>query len=313
MDGNIWLGLYDAYVYYKISSVDGSILGGPYSVGNTPYGALVDKYGYLWGSSLGSSLLKMNTSDPSDTTTYYVPNTYGIALGYDSLGNTLVYCGYNSPWVVFNSSTETYSTPAASIITTLGIATDSEGNIVGGDNGDGSVAKFAPNGSTIWYVSGQVNSEVRGIVVDSDDNIWAIHRDTSKICKYNGTDGSYLGVYDSGLYPYTYSDATGIGLMSSVVVGTWDVIFDSEAIDTQWDLVNWTSYETENTSLIVKVRSSNDQVAWSPWETVTNGISLGSTPVGQYLQIEVTMKIISGDESPILYDLKVKGTCATEE
>ena len=101
--------------------------------------------------------------------------------------------------------------------------------------------------------------------------------------------------------------------MGSVVVGIWDVIFDSEAADTQWDIANWTSYENENTSLIVKVRSSNDQVAWSPWETATNGITLGSTPVGQYLQIEVTMKIISGDESPILYDLKVEGTCATEE
>jgi streptogramin lyase len=170
LDGNIWLGLYDTQQYYKIDSDDGSILGGPYSVaGHSPYGALVDKYGVLWGSNGGSNILKMNTLNPAEYTIYSVPGIYGLTVGYDSLGNTLVYCGYNYPFVVFNSSTETYSYPVDSFDTTLGVAVDSQGNIVVGSYYDGDVAKYAPDTTIIWQVSGQLNTEVRGIVVDSND------------------------------------------------------------------------------------------------------------------------------------------------
>ena len=40
-----------------------------------------------------------------------------------------MYCGGNYPFDVFNSSSETYSSPAPTLFGTLGIATDSEGNI----------------------------------------------------------------------------------------------------------------------------------------------------------------------------------------
>jgi streptogramin lyase len=192
LEGNIWLGLYNDYEYYKLSPVDGSILGGPYYVGSSPYGALVDRYGYLWGSTLSGTLLKLNTHNTTDYHNYYVPSTYGIALGYDSLGNTLVYPGGNSPYVIFNSSTGSYSYPPNQLFYSLGIATDSKGNICTGSSSDGSMAKFAPDGTVLWYVPGQVYSEVRGVAVDSEDNVWAIHRDMSKLCKYNGTTGAAM-------------------------------------------------------------------------------------------------------------------------
>ncbi len=314
LEGYIWLGCYGAHTYYKLDPDTGAVLAGPYSVGShTPYGALVDKYGYLWGSSLSSNILKMNTSDPSDYTTYSVPSTYGIALSYDSLGNTLVYCGGNYPYVVFNSSTETYSSPVDSFDYTRGIAVDSQGDITFGSASDGTVAKYSPDGVTIWEVAGQVISEVRGIVVDSDDNIWAIHRDESKLCKYDGTDGTHLGVFDAGLHPYTYSDATGLGFASSVASGTWDVIYDSGAADTQWNKVTWNADVPTDTNLAVKIRSSNDGAAWSPYEDATNGGTLTSTPNGRYISIKVTMKSTSPDNAPILYDLTLDGTCAAGE
>jgi hypothetical protein len=311
LDGNIWLGLYDTHQYYKIDGDDGSILGGPYYVGShTPYGALVDQYGYLWGSSLSSNILKMNTSDPSDYTIYSGASTYGIALGYDSVGNTLVYVGYNSPYKIFNSSSETFSDPIDYFDSTLGVAVDSQGNIAVGSYIDGDVAKYAPNNTIIWQVTGQVNSEVRGIVFDSDDNIWAIHRDTSKLCKYNGTNGDYMGVYDAGLYPYTYSDATGIGYSASLNSGKWTVIHDSQAPGTSWDYISWSSDVPEDTSLTVEVRSSEDQISWSPWEESENSVNLISTPAGRYIEIKVTFIAPVEEESPILYDLTITGTCS---
>ncbi len=313
LDGNIWLGCYEIGDYYKLSGVDGSILAGPIDVSpHTPYGSLVDKYGFLWGSGYSSNgVLRLNTSSYDvELYGYGTVYMYGMAIGYDSIGNTLVYLGGNSPFLIFNSSTEAFSSPIDSFDSSLGVAVDSHGNIVVGSSSDGGIAKYAPDTTIIWEVPGQVNSEVRGIVVDSEDNIWAVHRDTSKLCKYDGTNGSYLGVYDAGRYPYTYSDATGIGYAGSVSVGTWDVIFDSEADDTQFDIVSWTSYKPEGTSVEVTVRSSVDEMAWSPWETVTNGNPLTSTPNGRYLQILTTMQMPTDGESPILYDLTVEATCA---
>jgi len=53
---------------------------------NTPYGALVDKKGILWGASLTTNLLKLDTKTNTklnvyDHSTYGV--NYGIAMGYD--------------------------------------------------------------------------------------------------------------------------------------------------------------------------------------------------------------------------------------
>jgi len=311
LEGNIWLGLYNNYEYYKLNPVDGSILGGPYYVGSSPYGALVDRYGYLWGSTLSGTLLKLNTHNTTDYQNYYVPSTYGIALGYDSLGNTLVYPGGNAPYVVFNSSTESYSYPPNQLFYSLGIATDSKGNICTGSSSDGSMAKFAPNGTVLWYVPGQVVSEVRGVAVDSEDNVWAIHRDMSKLCKYNGTNGAAMGVFNAGYQPYTYSDATGLGFMTSVSVGTWNVIHDSQASDTQWNKISWTSAEPNGSSITVKVRSSNDQMNWSSWEIAMNNGMLTTTPPGRYLNVVVTFQKDIEAEPPILYDLSIDGTCAS--
>jgi len=312
LDGNIWLGLYDTQQYYKIDSDDGSILGGPYSVaGHSPYGALVDKYGVLWGSNGGSNILKMNTLNPAEYTIYSVPGIYGLTVGYDSLGNTLVYCGYNYPFVVFNSSTETYSYPVDSFDTTLGVAVDSQGNIVVGSYYDGDVAKYAPDTTIIWQVSGQLNTEVRGIVVDSNDDIWTVHLYSNKICKYDGTNGDPLGVYNTGLSPYTYSDAAGLGYSGSINSGKWTVIHDSQAASTIWDQILWNADVPEGTELIVKVRSSEDQSTWSPWEEAENGVDLSATPDGRYIEIEVTFKAPVGEDSPVLYDLTVDGTCAS--
>jgi len=299
--------------YYKLDSDDGSILGGPYTVsGHTPYGALVDKDGYLWGSNGGNNLLKMNTSNPAEYTVYSGAGIYGLALGYDSLGNTLVYCGYNNPFKVFNSSTETFSNPVDSFDQTLGVSVDSQGNIaVGAWSGanEGDVAKYAPDTTIIWEKEAQVNGEIRGIVFDSNDNIWAIHREESKLSKFDGTDGTYLGVYNTGRYPYTYSDATGIGYSGSVNSGKWTAIHDSQAAATMWNSVSWNSDEPAGTSITVKVRSSEDETNWSPWETVTSGDPLSATPDGRYIEVEVTMKITSGEVSPIVYDLTIDGTC----
>ncbi len=312
-EGNVWLGLYNEQAYYKLSGVDGSILEGPISVSpNTPYGAAIDKHGILWGSSLNYNLLKLDTKTKEtrvyDHSSY--GSDYGIALGYDDNNNTHVYQAedaYGNTFIEFNSSSETFSTPAVLKFPCLGIATDSKGNIFASNYYTGEVTKFAPDGSVIWSAGAQVNSEARGTVVDSNDDVWIIHREASKLSKFSGSDGAPLGVFNTGLYPYTYSDATGLSLRNSIgAFGTWTVDFDSEEESMPWGTVSWNASEPAGTSVTVEVKSSNDGNTWSSWETAVNGAPLGSTPDGRYLQIRTTLQITSGEISPVLYDLSVE-------
>jgi hypothetical protein len=314
-NGNLWLGLYNAQAYYKLSGVDGSILAGPISTpGHTPYGSLVYKYGILWGASLDYDLLKLDTNTNTFLGTYTLPDlSYGIALGYDNAENTIVYLGgrWYSTFVKFNSSSEIATTPAELQYEVFGIATDAQGNILAGHGSNGEMNKFAPNGSLIWHANAQIASHIRGTVVDSNGDVWALHLNDNKMAKFDGQTGAPLGVFNTGSYPYTYSDAAGLGYSSSVLSGKWNVVHDSFAPGTIWGTISWNSDEPEGTSITVKTRSSEDQITWSSWENVLNDITLITTPPGRYIEIEVTMKITSGDVSPILYDITIEGTCAS--
>jgi len=311
LEGNIWLGLYNSQVYYKLSGEDGSVLEGPVNVSpNTPYGSLVDRYGVLWGASLGGTLLRLDTSTLDvQVLNHGFGTDYGIALGYDASGCTRVYqasySGYT--YIEYDSCAGTFSTPAEVQYGVLGIATDTNGNIAASNYGTGEVSKFAPDGSLIWSAPAQVSSEARGTQVDRNNDVWVIYRDADKLAKYSGEDGSPLGVFNTGREPYTYSDATGIGyLMSAGLVGSWNVVFDSETEDAPWGVVSWHASEPAGTSITVKARSSNDGTTWSAWETAQNNIELATTPPGRFLQVQAAFRRDSGDITPILYDLKVE-------
>jgi len=326
LDGDIWLGCYNEQAYYKLDGNDGGLLEGPISVsGHTPYGALVDKHGILWGASLGNNMLRLDTSDNSvqilnhnNAEDGYYGSNYGIAIGYDESDNTQVYLGSNSgyTYIQYNSLTDTFSTPAEIHYAVRGVATDADGNIIAGAASNavinlGGAAKFAPNGSLIWMAPTQVGaSETRGTVVASDGNVWLVHVYADMISKINGVDGTPMGAFDSGIGPYTYSDATGVGFSGSISSGTWTTIYDTGADNTELGPVSWSADVPAETTLTVRVRSSNDQATWSPWETISSGVGFSTTPDGRYLEIDVSMKS-SGENSPILYDLTVDSGCSS--
>lgn len=322
LSGDLWLGLFNAQQFWKVNSSDGSVLGGPYAANGSPYGALVDKNGILWSASLSSYLIRLDTNAATPVGVTFshsqYSSNYGLALGYDSSDNTRVYLGSSAgyTYIQFDSSTNTFSTPAYPTISmrTLGIATDSDGNIVVGNYySPYNTVKMQPDGTLIWNSPAQVYSEVRGSVVDSDDNVWQIHRAAHQLSKFAGTNGASLGSFNTGQYPYTYSDATGIGLRTSISVGTWNVAYDSGNDLTEWGTVSWNALEPDDTSITVRARSSTDQAAWSPWESAMNGTPLSTLPDGRYIEVEVKFTSTSGDAEnpPVLYDLTLSGEGGT--
>lgn len=311
-DNNIWLGLYNSKNYYKLSSVNGTILAGPIDVSpNTPYGALVDKSGILWGASLTTNLLKLDTNTNNKLNVYdhsaYGIN-YGIALGYDAGDNTHVYLAApgGNTYIEFNSATGAFSIPATVKFASYGIATDPIGNIFASNLATGAVSKFAPGGSVIWSAPAQVTAEARGTVVDSKNNVWVIQRDANKMSKFNGSNGGALGVFNTGREPYTYSDATGLSVRNSVVqTGSWTVIHDSGFAGTAWGRASWNGFVPTGGAIEVRVRSSETitSLQGATYQPVTNGNDFSAT--GRYIEIETTLRKSPDDRSPVLYDLTI--------
>jgi hypothetical protein len=171
----------------------------------------------------------------------------------------------------------------------------------------------APDGTTLWNVPLPAGGGwPYGTIVDSNGDVWTVSLFDWTMTKFAGSDGTALAVVPTGRDPYTYSDATGLGLRTSFPTGTWTVVFDGLSPDLDWlgAFILWSSDEPQDTSVTVRVRSSNDQITWSNWEDVSNGAGLTATPPGRYLQIEVSLRISAGEVSPVLYDLTVIPACA---
>ncbi len=308
-DGNIWVGLYNDYSYYELSSSNGAIASGPINVyPHTPYGALVDRDGILWGASLSGNLLRL------DTKTHAVKiydhwqygSNYGIALGN---GHIYLASQWGYSYIEFDPSTESFSIPATTKFASLGVAVDRDGNIIVG-NSSGGAAKFAPDGSLIWSASPQPGtSEVRGVVVDADNDVWLVHRADNCISKHRGTDGAPLGVLPTGAEPYTYTDATGLAFRTNTTkTGTWNLVKDSGTSGLRWGTVSWNDYVPSGASVEVKVRTadSTESLPLATYQPVANGVEFSSS--GRYIQIQVRLTANTNGDSPILYDLTVESS-----
>ena len=89
------------------------------------------------------------------------------------------------------------------------------------------------------------------------------------------------------------------------------VDFDGGREDLPWigSVVSWSSEEPKGSIVSVRVRSSNDQVNWTEFVDVTNGLQILADILGQYLQIQTTLQNVGGSASPILFDLTIEPSC----
>ena len=297
-DGNIWVGLYSARQYWKISASDGSVLAGPVNTtGNqTPYGCLVDAQGRLWSAGLSNLLGELNTNTNTWTGTHASSwSNYGIALG-----NNKVYLGNTTQQ--YNPATNTFSLFGGGV-GTLGLSVDGNGDII---LGSGGARKYTPAGGLVWSTVGPGASDTRGVVPDQNNDVWIVNRGSNNVQKFRGTDGTFLGTLPVGREPYTYSDATGFAARNvTTPTGTWTVTKDSGDTGTLWNQVSWNDLVPGGASVVVKVRAADTVggLSLQPYTTVSNGGNPGVT--GQFIQIQARLTANSDDDSPILYDLTV--------
>lgn len=310
-DGNIWVGLFNRREYYKISSVDGSVLSGPIATTGslTPYGCLVDGDGILWSASLSSRLGILDTNNNTwlDTLTFS-GSSYGIAIG-----NGKVYLGnsgrdfreYDPKMPDDNDPTTGTFTLAPLSNSNFGLSVDGEGFIVGGTS---NVTRVDAAGNRLWLTSNPGSSSI-GVIPDSKNNVWAVNLSSHNVTKFDKVTGNVLLLKPVGRNPYTYSDATGIAARTVTdPTGIWTVIGDGGAPDTIWDKVSWNT-EPEGqvptgASITVSVRAANTspELALLPFTPVTNGTN-NLAISGRFIDVRTVLRPNDQNESPILSDL----------
>ena len=300
-DGNLWAGTFStSRAYYKFDQA-GNLLLGPIGTSASNYGCAVDADGTLYGATLGSTMVELDTNAGTHTINRTNQLNYGIVLGNDRvyLGSTLQ---------GFNPATNTFQSSIA--FSGTGVAVDGDGAVWFGTS---FLRKF------VTTVTGDLNTTpvcsvgtlgARGPIVGKGGHIWTINTGSDSVSQYD-SDCNFISTIPVGRDPYTYSDATGFGARNQTdPIGVWTIINDGGAADTDWDKIDWNNEAQGNippgASITVEARSANAQVdlgseAYSP---VINGMT-GIPLAGQFIQVRVTLRPGDNDESPVLSDLSI--------
>jgi streptogramin lyase len=313
---NLWAGTWNSQTYYYIDGSTGVITRSVdvSSLNHHAYGAVIDGNGILWSS--GQAYNHVLRLDPSTDAISTLPivwpppfshiSHFVYGLGIDQLGHLFISGWDQSRLSRVDVTTGVQEWDKSGPYQGRGVACTSDNDVWVASTADDKVYRYDNDGNLIIGIT--VGNGPTGVAVDAAGKVWACNLNDETIVRIDPVTNLVdltKTILGSGGH-YSYSDMTGIVARTvTTKLGTWTVRHDGGIADTPWGTVSWGSSVPAGTSISVQVRSSNDQATWSGWESVTNGVPLSSTPAGQYLEIEATLQITSGEVSPILYDLTV--------
>jgi hypothetical protein len=307
VNGNLWAGTYIGRDYYKFNQA-GVQLAGPISTGITSYGCAVDADGTLWGASLGSSLVELNTNTETHTINRTLQGNYGIALG-----NERVYLG--STLHAFNPATNTTQLSVA--FSGTGVAVDGDGAVWFGTP---TLRKFTSDasGDLITTPACSVSTQGgRGPIVGKGGRIWTINTSFNSVSQYD-SDCNFISTVPVGRTPYTYSDATGFGARNQTdPTGIWTIINDGGDTGTEWDSMAWNTEAQGSVpvgaSITVEARSADLEASLGleAYVPISNG-GVGLGLIGKFIQVRITLRPNLADESPVLSDLEISTAADTD-
>lgn len=218
--------------------------------GKCHYGAIGDKYGFVWTVGNGEvRSYSYNSGAITEEATGSVPSSYGIGID----NNQTIWVG---DWVAgatgahkVNRNTtgnitsiQSCSTPPAPFCSGLaansGIAADGTtplGNVWVAGYSTNKVSRFQTDGT--FVTNYDVGTTPHGVAIDFDNNAWVVNLDggspTGTVLDPSGcggagsvtklkSDGTYIATYATcGNDPYNYSDMTGFrSIPTSMSIGT---------------------------------------------------------------------------------------------
>lgn len=312
-DGNIWAGAYGTARYYKIDGRTGEILNGPngLAVNHNPYGAVIGADGILWSASGTTNILRLDTR--TNATSFVYPGHITYGLGINGQTGRLYVSGWSDSKL---SQIDTTVVPpylecrVNAPYQSRGVAVTSDGDVWTAGSYYGTVTRWRTStisGCPEPVATISVGNTPTGVAVDDQGKVWVVNYGDEYIHRIDpATNTVDLSKRIVGGYHYGYSDMTGvIARTVTTRTGTWTTTYDSRVLDRPWGSVHWSGSEPAGTRIAARVRSSNDPLHWSAWEDAENGRMLRTTPPGRFVQIQATLQRLTGEESPVLYDLSL--------
>ena len=308
--GNLWAGTHDSMWYYSIDGETGAILRAidVSTVNHMAYGAAIDSRGILWSSGYKDSgeqnLLRLDPTDGSFTKTVVDFHSYGIAP--DRNDHLFVSGHQESVLTRWNLLTGKQDWKISVGANPRGIAITDDNDVWVVNSGVNSLTRLSNDGILRAVIP--VGPTPTGVAVDANGKVWVCGTGDDYLRRIDpATDRVDLATRVAGAH-YGYSDMTGtIARNSTVRLGVWSDIHDSRVTNTAWQQVVWHGQDPTGTNLQIRLRSSNDTLRWSGWETAVSGTPLLKTPPGRYLEFEVTLRAVPGAPAPILLDLSATG------
>jgi hypothetical protein len=235
LKGNLWVGMNNTNRYYRFdpnaptpptATPTAMVL----TPGHTPYGCVVDSNGILYSASsgpaptTGRNVARIDTKPQTpvflgllDHFTGGFGRNYGISqLNGCGVQSRIYFSNWlvsGKPYIELDPGTNTFKNPVATIspaAISYAVAVDLQGNIVSGMV-DGRIIKYNQAGNVIWNTATLGTTvampDLHGLIIDENNNIWAIDRNNDQVVKYR-SNGSYEATVKVGDQPYTYANAS---------------------------------------------------------------------------------------------------------
>lgn len=222
--GNLWVGMYHTEQYYKVDAATGAVIGGPVkTLGHKPYGCQVDVNGKLWSTDADHTLAEIDTKTSTlvkvrDHTSN--GQSYALSLYNDcksTPAKVMVYLSerrLGKTYIAYDSQADAFSNPSLPVpqFVSWSVAVDSKGNIFSGEFSTGRVIKADPAGASVFDTSTsgptQSTTNLHGLIVDNNDDVWAVHLAGDRLVKYSSANLSFIGpIVPVGRMPYTYGNS----------------------------------------------------------------------------------------------------------
>ena len=216
--GHVWIGGRNKQVF-QLDGGTGEILWtGTSAIGG--YGGVMDGRGNFWlvamactvsGMGMPCALARINTTTHEETP-FSVPCGYGITA--DANGRIWT-AGMGCVNRLDPGTSESVTYHAGSNFL-RGVAVDGRGSVWVA-NTSGSVLQISEATVELVHEVPGVGSEVVGVAIDYQFNVWAVAQSSNHAAKINPT--TYVvETFHVGSGPYTYSDMTGFQLRTVIII-----------------------------------------------------------------------------------------------
>jgi hypothetical protein len=218
--GYVWIGALETNGVFQLDGETGEIVAQT-TVGNNPYGGAMDGRGNFWivggMCTIGMCRLVRVNTETLETTPFDVPCGYGISVDSQDRIWTSGHSGNRGCVNRLDQDTgENTTLPFPGLTTNYfrGLAVDNNGSVWVADTG-GDVLEVDEDTVELVNRFSTGSSEVVGVAVDYQDQIWAVSNGNSRALRID-PDTYEVESFPVGRGPYTYSDMTGYQLRTVI-------------------------------------------------------------------------------------------------